>query len=83
MLSPDPRLTFANFLDRLAADRTNAEEWHALVVAHYGDTVLEDVRRRCVRLAIGAASRGEWSACEREGFRFLASELRRQATAST
>ena len=66
---------------RLAADGASVEEWQALAVAHYGDAVLEDVRRRCVRLSIGAASWGEWSVSEREGFRSLASELRGHATA--
>ncbi|MBI1325071.1 hypothetical protein GC170_18050 [bacterium] len=80
-MSPvDPRLKFADFLVRLAADDVCSEEWQALVVAHYGDEVLENVRRRCVQLAIGASTWGDWSVSEREGFRSLAAELRGQAS---
>lgn len=67
MAPPGPRLPFAGFLDRPAADCASAEEWQAHAVAHYGDAVLEDVRRQCVRLAIDAASWGHWLASEREG----------------
>jgi hypothetical protein len=78
MDGPDARLTFAHFLDRLALGQASAEEWQSLVVEHYRDEVLEDVRRRCVRLAIGSSTWGDWSASEREGFQALASELRKE-----
>lgn len=81
MVVPVARLTFADFLDRLALGQASPEEWRSRAVAHYGDEVLEDVRRRCVRLAIGSSSWGDWSASEREGFRALATELRQPATA--
>jgi hypothetical protein len=80
MANPDLRLTFAQFLERLALSQTSVEEWQSLAVAHNGDEVLEDVRRRCVRLAIGSPARGHWSASEREGFRSLAIELRHAST---
>jgi hypothetical protein len=80
MAGPVARLTFADFLDRLALGQASLGEWQSLAVAHYGDEVLEDVRRRCVRLANGASSWGDWSASEREGFRALATELRHRAT---
>ncbi len=81
MIGPAARLAFADFLDRLAVGRASPEEWESLAVAHYGDEVLEDVRRRCVRLAIGSSSWGDWTASEREGFRALAAELRHATTA--
>ncbi len=81
MVGPDARLIFADFLDRLALGQASAEEWQSHVVAHYRDLVLEDVRRRCVRLAIGSSPWVDWSASEREGFRVLAAELRHPATA--
>jgi hypothetical protein len=81
MAPADSRLRFADFLDRLAADCASAEEWQAHAVAHYGDELLEDVRRRCVRLAVNAANWGKWSAHERDGFRSLAAELRGHSTA--
>ena len=81
LAGPDARLAFADFLDRLALDLASEEEWTSRVVEHYGDEVLEDVRRRCVRLAIASSAWGEWSESEREGFRALASELRHPAIA--
>lgn len=83
MASEELRLTFAQFLDRLAADHASVEEWQTLAVAHYDDPVLESVRRRCVRLAIDASFWGEWSTFQREGFRSLAAELRGQAIVRT
>ncbi len=79
MNSQAARLTFADFLDRLALDQTSTEEWQTLVVGHYGDEALEEVRRRCVRLTIELTEGiwHRWSASEREEFRSLASELRR------
>lgn len=80
MVVPTTRLTFAGFLDRLALGQASPEEWGSLAVTHYDDEMLEDVRRRCVRLAIRSSSWGDWSAFEREGFRDLAIELRHVAT---
>ncbi len=80
MTDPDARLAFVRFLDRLALGRASREEWQAFVVAHYSDEELEDVRRRCVRLAINSPTWGEWSAPERDGFRSLAAELERPAS---
>jgi hypothetical protein len=80
MNDPDARLSFADFLDRLALGQASPEEWQSLAVEHYRDEVLEDVRRRCVLLAISSSIWGDWSASEREGFQALASELRHPAT---
>jgi len=45
------RLKFADFLDRLANDnRVSTIEWQRLVVAHYPDEFLEEIRRCTVRL---------------------------------
>jgi hypothetical protein len=81
MADPDLRFAFAELLDRLALGQATAEEWQTLAVAHYGDEVLEDVRRRCVRLAIDSLAWGDWSTSEREGFHSLATELRHLTTA--
>jgi hypothetical protein len=76
MIDHDARLAFASLLDRLAHGQATREEWQALVVGHYGDEGLEDVRRRCVRLAINSTTWDDWSATERDGFRSLAAEVR-------
>lgn len=45
------RLTFADFLDRLANHSSvSTNEWQRLVVTHYPDDFLEEIRRCTVRL---------------------------------
>ncbi|MEZ5950998.1 MAG: hypothetical protein R3C12_17655 [Planctomycetaceae bacterium] len=46
----DERSRFADFLDRLADNRSSPLEWERFVVAHYADAFLEEMRRCTVRL---------------------------------
>ena len=64
------RVEFAEFLDRMAFRHAVDREWDVLVVTHYHDETLEDIRRRCVRIAIGN------SETKPEDYRALAAELR-------
>lgn len=78
MVNRDRRLTFADFLDRLAAATTSPEEWDDMVIEHYADEVLEDIRVRLIRLVIDSPDgQGDRPASPREGFVGLADELRR------
>lgn len=44
------RREFADFLDRLANNRTSQIEWQHFIVNHYSDEFLEEMRRCTVRL---------------------------------
>ena len=46
------RRTFRKFLDRLVLGEDCPDEWQELVIIHYHDELLEDVRRECVRIMI-------------------------------
>lgn len=46
----DDRSRFADFLDRLADNRSTSLEWERLAVAHFADPFLEEMRRCTVRL---------------------------------
>jgi hypothetical protein len=73
----DQRLTFADFLDRLARDVEGPDEWFDLVVTHYHDEGLKEMRRRLVRLAIERDPRGSpvWLESDREQIRGWAGQL--------
>jgi hypothetical protein len=49
----DSRKQFADFLDRLAMGARDKAEWNRLVVTHYPDEFLEEMRRCTVRLDLG------------------------------
>jgi hypothetical protein len=70
------RLAFADFLDRLASGAADTEQWQTFAVTHYFDNVLEEIRRRCVRVAIQVPERNSWSEEERIQLRAWARELR-------
>jgi hypothetical protein len=74
----DYRLQFADFLDRLATAPVGAEEWSSFVVTQYPDEFLEEVRRRCVRLACGYGyqDRGPDTPAGQELLRLWAGQLR-------
>ena len=44
------RRQFADFLDRLASGEFDSDEWSSLIVTHYPDEFLEEMRRCTVRL---------------------------------
>jgi len=44
------RRLFAAFLERFASGQADPEQWYRLVVNHYLDETLEEVRRDVVRL---------------------------------
>ncbi len=64
------RVEFAEFLDRMAEGRGTDREWDVLVVTHYHDETLEDIRRRAVRIAVGPSD------TKPDDYRALAAELR-------
>lgn len=72
------RLEFANLLDELAQDRKSPDEWSRLVVAHYPDEVLEEIRRLLVRLSLkrDTSDGPAWSDEDREQFHRWADRLR-------
>jgi hypothetical protein len=51
---------FADFLNRLVSGDTKPEEWQNLVINHYIDDKLEEIRRQLVRLAISSPDRHNW-----------------------
>ncbi len=72
------RLVFADFLDRLARNVERPGEWADLVVNHYPDDVLEEIRCSLVRLShernpLGAP---EWLGSDREQILEWAAQLR-------
>lgn len=46
------RVEFADFLDRLADNRTSQIEWQHFIVNHYHDEFLEEMRRCTARLML-------------------------------
>ncbi len=53
MLTHDKhRQAFAAFLDELAGGQNDRSKWAALVIAHYADERLEEIRREVVRQVI-------------------------------
>lgn len=77
MLDEYRRLAFAEFLDRLALDTEGPDEWFDLVVTHYLDEGLEEVRRSLVRLAIERDPKGNptWLDSDREQIRTWSRQL--------
>lgn len=71
------RLEFAEFLDRLAGDAEGPDETFDLLVNHYRDEDLEEIRRRVVRLAIERDPKGSpvWNDSDREQLRKWARQL--------
>ena len=57
MIDLAERNAFADFLDRLAAEPFNPDDWFRHVVNHYQDEVLEEFRRNCARLAFYVGER--------------------------
>ncbi len=72
------RLAFADFLNRLAGDVEGPKEWFHLVVTHYHDEAIEEIRRRLVRLAIERDPGGSpmWLDSDREQILFWSGQLR-------
>jgi hypothetical protein len=71
------RLAFAEFLEQLACDTASSKDWYDLVITHYRDEGLEEVRVRLVRLMIerDPSGRPAWIDSDREQFRRWAREL--------
>ncbi len=78
------RLEFAEFLERLAGDVEGPDEWYNLVVNHYFDEELEEIRRRLVRLMIERDPKGSpvWQDSDREQIRAWARQLLDEGPAS-
>jgi hypothetical protein len=69
------REIFANFLAHLALGEVTPEEWQDLVVNHYFDERLEEIRRQFVRLAIQSPKVHSWSEQEKIQVRIWVTEL--------
>ena len=52
MNSANDRPAFAEFLDELASGDRDPEKWRNLVITHYFDERLEEIRREVVRMAV-------------------------------
>lgn len=70
------RLIFADFLERLALGNVNSEEWQTLVVNHYFDDLLEEIRSQLVRLTIQFPETNIWSGQEKTQLLIWANKLR-------
>lgn len=70
------RQVFAEFLERLACGDVNSEEWQTLVVNHYFDEVLEEIRRQLVSLTILFPETYVWSEKEKTQLLTWVTELR-------
>ena len=56
------RRDFIVFLNRIALDRAvSNEEWQNIVVKHYFDERLEEIRRQFVRLWIESSNHNIWT----------------------
>jgi hypothetical protein len=75
-MTDDQRTAFAEFLRRLAAGAVGAIEWERFVVNHYHDELLEDIRRRTVKLSIDRDGGKEWSESEVAAFQHWSRLLR-------
>ena len=58
------RLAFAEFLKRLGCGLVRPIEWNRFAVRHYRDDLLEDIRRRTVKLSMDRGGTGQWSDSE-------------------
>lgn len=76
------RTTFSDFLDRLADGRTGPLEWQRLVVAHYADAFLEEMRRCTLRLMQDRLPYHGNSETGRDALRCWAMALRSSAAAA-
>jgi hypothetical protein len=76
------RLEFAAFLQRVAAHAYGTIEWHRFVVCHYHDEVLEDIRRKLVKMSIDREGGKEWSDTELAALQQWSRELRSEPDAS-
>lgn len=77
------RQAFADFLDRIARGGDGRDEWCRLVVAHYFDEQLEEIRCRLARLSIERDPGGSpaWQDSDREQLRTWAGLLRETSAA--
>lgn len=77
MRNDTQRLAFASFLNRLACAQEEPSDWYALVITHYSDEELEEVRRELVRLATKREPNGNpvWDPADRQRFREWAISL--------
>lgn len=66
---------FLVFLERFAKGEAARELWEALVVAHYEDPKLEEVRQACVRLRMQNEAMN-WSMEERDQLELALRALR-------
>jgi hypothetical protein len=64
MIAMNDRLEFAAFLRRVAAHDFGTIEWNRFVVRHYHDALLEDIRRKLVKLSNDREGGKEWSDSE-------------------
>lgn len=71
------RMIFIAFLKRLADGSTARDDWGQLVIAHYADEHLEQIRRQLVQLAIKRELLEEpsWSSSDRAQFRAWSEQL--------
>jgi hypothetical protein len=69
------REIFADFLAHLALGEVTPEKWQDLVVNHYFDERLEEIRRQFVRLAIQSPKVHSWSEQEKIHVRTWVTEL--------
>jgi hypothetical protein len=72
------REIFANFLTHLALGEVTPEEWQDLVVNHYFDERLEEIRRQFVSLAIQSPKVHSWSEQEKIQVHTWVNELLRK-----
>jgi hypothetical protein len=69
---------FADFLNRLVSGDTNPEEWQTLVVGHFVDDRLEEIRRQLVRLSIASPNPDILSEQEKAQIMIWSNELLNQ-----
>jgi hypothetical protein len=72
------RLVFADFLDQLASGKAGQCDWARLVIAHYHDEYLEEIRKKLVKRAIdlGSFDYSHWSVEDCIQFRKWSEQLR-------
>jgi hypothetical protein len=76
----EQRISFANFLARLANGTNGPLEWEQFIVRHYDDPLLEEIRRQTVELSISRDGGKEWSNSEIEILQFMFRTLRQAST---
>jgi hypothetical protein len=69
---------FADFLNRLVSGDTKHEEWQNIVINHYIDENLEEIRRQLVRLAIASPNPHNWAEQEKAQILTWRNELLKQ-----